>query len=36
MALIEKGRVCIITRGADTGKQIVIKDIIDKKSKWKK
>lgn len=31
MALIEKGRICTVTKGADTGKQVVIKDILDKK-----
>lgn len=30
MAIIEKGRICIITKGADTGKEAVIKEIIDK------
>ncbi len=30
MAIIEKGRICIITKGADTGKEAVIKEVIDK------
>ena len=31
MALIETGRVCIILKGADAGKQAVIKEVVDKK-----
>ncbi|NYZ79999.1 50S ribosomal protein L14e [Candidatus Micrarchaeota archaeon] len=30
MALIETGRVCVITKGADAGKQAVIKSVTDK------
>ena len=30
MAIIEKGRICIITKGADAGKEAVIKEVIDK------
>jgi len=30
MALIEKGRVCIITKGRDAGKEVVIKEVKDK------
>jgi len=30
MAIIEKGRVCIVTKGADAGKEVVIKDVVDK------
>ncbi|MEM0372585.1 MAG: 50S ribosomal protein L14e [archaeon] len=30
MALIEEGRVCVITRGADAGKSAVIKSVADK------
>ncbi|MFH0986517.1 MAG: KOW motif-containing protein [Candidatus Micrarchaeota archaeon] len=30
MALIEPGRVCVIIKGADAGKEAVIKDVIDK------
>ncbi len=29
MTLIEKGRVVIITRGSDAGKEAVIKEVID-------
>ena len=30
MPIIEKGRICTVTKGADTGKQVVIKEINDK------
>ncbi len=30
MPVIEKGRICIVTKGADAGKEVVIKEIIDK------
>jgi ribosomal protein L14E/L6E/L27E len=30
VALIEQGRVCIVTRGADAGKEVVVSKIIDK------
>ena len=30
MAIIEKGRVCIVTKGADSGKEVVIKEVKDK------
>lgn len=30
MPIIEKGRICTITKGADTGKQVVIKEVKDK------
>lgn len=30
MALIESGRVCVITKGADAGKNAVIKSVTDK------
>ena len=30
MPIIEKGRICIITKGADAGKEVVIKEVIDK------
>lgn len=30
MALIEKGRVCIVTKGSDAGKEVVISQVLDK------
>jgi len=30
MALIEKGRVCIVTKGRDAGNEVVVKEVIDK------
>jgi ribosomal protein L14E/L6E/L27E len=30
MPIIEPKRVCIVTRGADAGKEVVVKEIIDK------
>ena len=30
MALMDKGRVCVITKGADAGKHAVVKEVIDK------
>ena len=30
MALIEPGRICIVTKGRDAGKEVVIKEVIDK------
>ena len=30
MTLIEPGRICVITKGRDAGKEVVIKEIIDK------
>ncbi len=29
MAVIEKGRTCIITKGNDAGKKVTVKEIID-------
>ena len=31
MPLIEQGRICIVIKGKDAGKEIVIKEVIDKK-----
>ena len=30
MTLTEPGRVCIVLKGADTGKEVVIKEVVDK------
>ena len=30
MSLVEPGRICIITKGRDAGKEVVIKEVIDK------
>jgi large subunit ribosomal protein L14e len=30
MGLIEQGRVCIITKGADAGEEVVVKQVVDK------
>lgn len=30
MSLIQEGRVCVITKGADAGKEVVIKQVVDK------
>jgi large subunit ribosomal protein L14e len=30
MPLIEQGRICIVTKGKDAGKEVVIKEVIDK------
>ena len=28
--MMEKGRVCVVTRGSDAGKTVVIRDVMDK------
>ena len=30
MALIEQGRICVVTKGSDAGKEVVIKQVLDK------
>lgn len=30
MPLIEPGRVCVVIKGADTGKKVVIKEVVNK------
>ena len=30
MALIDKGRVCVITKGSDAGKVVVVNEVMDK------
>lgn len=30
MALIEQGRICVVTKGSDAGKEVVVKQVLDK------